>query len=297
MQQDNIEDYFNFSDEASQPLSDAEIEGLRLHFSAWTGTGPSDAAFDFWAKASYWTPGEIAALSLGKNPNQFSLADCEVRSHIYPLCREYLERAMLIARAVETEQLFERNIPGFALAWLDHWKIHYPKQLKEAVESIGHHVADWKQRYLDVSKRARELEAYLQETLGRHDTTLESLRQEITHYENWKQQALIVLSEQADDVDAKEKEIAALTSQLEQMKINGTIPPTGKSLSIREQNNLLKIVKSIAVQKYRYDPKAEKSPATANILSALELQGFSMSADTVRKYLKMAASQVPPKTN
>lgn len=54
----------------------------------------------------------------------------------------------------------------------------------------------------------------------------------------------------------------------------------------RVRRTLLTMLGAMAKQAYKYDPKDSRSPAPAAIARACEAQGVSMSAETVRRYLR-----------
>jgi len=60
-----------------------------------------------------------------------------------------------------------------------------------------------------------------------------------------------------------------------------------------ERNSLLKLVISMAIGGYSYDPGASKNEAISQITEDLEMLGLSLSDDTVRKYLQQAAAKFP----
>jgi hypothetical protein len=68
-------------------------------------------------------------------------------------------------------------------------------------------------------------------------------------------------------------------------------------LKTREKDTLLKLVIGMAVEGYRYDPKAAKNTAVADIVSDLNKLGLSLDADTVRRWLKEAAETQFEKPN
>jgi hypothetical protein len=72
------------------------------------------------------------------------------------------------------------------------------------------------------------------------------------------------------------------------------LPIYDKPLSTTERNTLLKLVIGMAVKGYRYDPAATKSTAPKEIADDLVELGITVTDDTVRKYLKEAASTVLP---
>jgi hypothetical protein len=67
-----------------------------------------------------------------------------------------------------------------------------------------------------------------------------------------------------------------------------------KALSTKERETLLKLVIAMAVDGYGHDPAASKSNVPMEIVEAVDRLGMSVSDDTVRKYLKLAADTVLP---
>ena len=68
-----------------------------------------------------------------------------------------------------------------------------------------------------------------------------------------------------------------------------------RPLGTTERNNLLKLVIGMAVKGYSHDPAALKSTASKEIADDLAALGVSITDETVRKYLKQAASVLPAK--
>jgi hypothetical protein len=62
-----------------------------------------------------------------------------------------------------------------------------------------------------------------------------------------------------------------------------------------ERKSLLKMVLGMAMNRYKYDPKAKKSPAISMIANDLNLVGITLSNDTVLAYLQEAAKKIPYK--
>ena len=69
---------------------------------------------------------------------------------------------------------------------------------------------------------------------------------------------------------------------------------SGNLLSTRERDTLLKLIIGMAVQGYKYDPTAARSPVPKEITDDLSALGISIDGDTVRKYLKEAMQKVLP---
>lgn len=72
---------------------------------------------------------------------------------------------------------------------------------------------------------------------------------------------------------------------LEEYTVSGS---QAKELDVRERESLLKLVIGMAVGRYRHELGAKKSVAVTPILQDVERLGLSVSAETVRKYLKEA---------
>lgn len=62
-----------------------------------------------------------------------------------------------------------------------------------------------------------------------------------------------------------------------------------KKENAKANTSLLKMVITMAVYGYKYDPKAKKSHVPADIVSDAELLNLTIDSDTVRKWLKEAA--------
>lgn len=74
------------------------------------------------------------------------------------------------------------------------------------------------------------------------------------------------------------------------------LAPVEKPVSTTERNTLLKLVIGMAVEGYKYDPKASKSTTPKEIADDLAGLGITITDDTVRKYLKEAAQAFLPES-
>jgi hypothetical protein len=71
-------------------------------------------------------------------------------------------------------------------------------------------------------------------------------------------------------------------------------PTAEKGLSKRERDTLLKLVIGMAIEGYCYDPTATRNEAPAEISGDLAKLGIEVTDDTVRKWLREAATTVLP---
>lgn len=71
-----------------------------------------------------------------------------------------------------------------------------------------------------------------------------------------------------------------------------TQPQDTKDFSGKERNKMLSVILAMAIDKYGYNPKANRNPASGtsrnSIKAALEKIGLEISEDTIKKYLKEA---------
>ncbi len=78
------------------------------------------------------------------------------------------------------------------------------------------------------------------------------------------------------------------------MESNSAVTPAPvPKLHTKEKDSLLKMIIVLAVEAYRYNPDDKKSTVPGEIASSAQQLGLSIDVDTVRKWLKEAASLLP----
>lgn len=93
-----------------------------------------------------------------------------------------------------------------------------------------------------------------------------------------------------DQLDQKEQKINELQAQIDQLQATAT-PATNsndKELPTRTANNAGKIISALAVELLELDITKPYGEANKNIRTAVELQGNTISDDTVATWLKIA---------
>ena len=75
---------------------------------------------------------------------------------------------------------------------------------------------------------------------------------------------------------------------------SGPAAAGAESFGTRERETLLKLLIGVALEAYRHDPSAVRSTTPGEIAGDLDKHGLSVTDDTVRKYLKEAATKVLP---
>lgn len=91
------------------------------------------------------------------------------------------------------------------------------------------------------------------------------------------------------------RELEAMSGAKNETQIIDALANVTKPLATIERDSLLKLVIGMAVKGYSYDPNAKKNSAVTEIATDLEKLGLSLSDDTIRKFLKEGAEQLPAK--
>jgi hypothetical protein len=254
--------------ESEQQRLKAEADERARHFHQ----PHANADYNHWSRAAHWSLDEAIALSFGKAPEHVRWENVKPLIHVSPFAFQYARRRDLALRAVQWEQLFDPVLPGIFLAWCKRTDNPFPAELETAVTARGVQVADWRTRH-DEAVAAAEKE-------GRE----------------W---AEFVTKQQADwsgIVKERDELIARLETRIGELEGQPSKPQEGrfeKSLGTRERESLLKLVIGLAIGGYGYDPKAARSDKTAEIAGDLAEQGIALDEDTVRKWLRLAAKQLP----
>ena len=99
----------------------------------------SNADYDHWCKATYWTLDEAIALSFGKDPEQVSW-DKLKNHHSYPpspFVEQYRKIRDLAIRAKNFNQLYDPILPSLFLAWAIRTGIEVAPELTDGIEAQG----------------------------------------------------------------------------------------------------------------------------------------------------------------
>ena len=132
---------------------------------------PSNADYDHWCKATYWTLDEAIALSFGKDPecvNWGKLKDY----HSYPpspFVEKYRKTRDLAIRANNFNQLYDPILPSLFLAWARQAGIDIAPELIEGVEAQGVVIADWKDQYDNLQIQYDQLQQKFNSLAQQHE--------------------------------------------------------------------------------------------------------------------------------
>ena len=85
-------------------------------------------------------------------------------------------------------------------------------------------------------------------------------------------------------------------TQIERMSSDAPViksDPNDKSPEPREIASMAKLLTAIAISEFGYDPTDKRSPIPREIQDLADLEGSSVSQDTIRKYLQTGAKYLP----
>jgi hypothetical protein len=231
---------------------------------------PTAAAdFEHWSKAAHWSLEEALALAFGKAPELVSWSTIHRYQQVSPFVFRYARLRDLAQRAMAWQKLFDPVLPIIFVNWAKENDIDFPADLAEKVIGRSSNSMDWKALFEQLKKQSDE------------------------HIADWRR----IVEERNDLLETSIQNCNALNSALEQCKAElaskSDRPLPEKPQSSREREGMLKVIYAMAVGGYGYVPTAGRSKLVPEILKDLELQGLSLSDDTVRRYITAACELLP----
>ena len=261
----------------------------------------TEADFEHFGRCAFLSVVEAVALSLGKDPNfvTWDLVRPYLGKSLFAL--EFAKRLDLVERAVIWQELPEFFTPLDFLTWAHKYKLSVPDAFIKCTFARGEPIQYWHDL---CAAYAVELSATRNELQATRDA-LANLQKECHECEEEGQRTFeewLTAQEQIAGLKVMHEEgIASLRDALAQATSNNSalLEQTKSKLAeaiqddaigTTERKSLLTIVIASAVGGYGYDPKSNKSPAATEIASEAQRLGLKTSDDTVRKYLKEAAT-------
>lgn len=226
------------------------------------------ADFVYWAKFANWKIDEAIALILGRSPATATWSNLKYHGSTLPLSAQFARIQALAARAIEWRQLHDPVAPGIFLAWAKRYELPVPAALEEQVQKFGHFIGDWKTNYDKLKARHDESEA-----------TWQALHEK----------AMGIIAERDASIDTLMAEVSRLRSSV--TVPTAEQPRPASELGAKERDSLLKMVLGMAIAYHGFEADKERSTTVGEIASELMRVGISVSEDTIRKYLRMAADE------
>jgi hypothetical protein len=256
----------------------ADIEEQQRFFNK-----PSAAVdLEHWAAMAMWSLEEAIPLTFGKDPNvvQWTSVSASTSS---AFTIAFAKRRQIVLRAKATGVLSDPTSPDAFITWAKRNNIPFPAELETKLAGRGEFIGDWKTLYDRLKEGFDELNRRNADLLKSHEELVTS-RSELIEIAKEKSEMIATL--QAGRA-ALEERISALEAARQESE--------PKELKTRERDSALKLIIGMAVEGYRYNPKANRNEATREIAEDLEKVGVPLDQDTVRKWLTEAKELLPPK--
>jgi len=122
-------------------------ELIEFEANQWFNKPSSQARFDFWCKAEYWTLEEATILSLGKEPNKVRWEDFRPEHFTFRFSREFRDRRELTKRADTMGNLSDPIRPKKFLEWAKRKELSYAPELEIIITRENGVDTSWKVKY------------------------------------------------------------------------------------------------------------------------------------------------------
>ncbi len=251
---------------------------------------PADA--NRWAARVYWTPDEIAALSLGKCP--WSLNRGTVAGFVSNwFSVEFCHRWDILCRAVHMGCLPERCPPNRAIEWLNEAGIPCDEALIQEVNK-RHPIVDWMHAYHQSRASYERNQAEMRDIVERY-------RQ--AHAEAYNAAATLARQcgdhwELIEQLLEREHELAARVFEL-QTRCSASDDDSAAEndnsrdeIAPKKQTSLDWMIAGLAIEGYGYDPASPRSPIPRDIESDIAKVGGSLGAETISKHIRDACKRL-----
>lgn len=207
-----------------------------------------------WGRKPYWTPEQAAALAIGRG-----FGSSEAKKHLV----EDDDWRRLVDQ-FEPDRHFDRLVEAVREA-------QRTQELPQVILPVV--FLDWaRKRGIRFPRLLEVAVGEAQAGIAELEDRLEALRAKIQEL-------------------TRERNDLRYQVERERSRNQDTQVQAPKPLTTRETDTLLKMVIGMAIDAYRYDPKAGKSTVPREIADALTELGIEVSDDTVRKWLKRAADE------
>ncbi len=251
-----------------------------------------DASFHKWAMRAYWTPAEIAALSLGKHPWSLNEERGEAHRDSW-ISWEFFERDDIFTRAAEKGLISWECSPPKAIEFMKQRGISYPALLEEAVSRL-HRLVNWEQAYSDVLAWAKANQLEHQRQLAEYQTALEGVLDDYFNSEAKLKEAIALIK----DLIAENAEV---TQRLEQMEASVSAPQASETRAANDNDGDLPpklrksyevMIAAMAIFGYGFDPASEKSDIGTDLAGDIAKLGKELTPPVVANHVRACCKRL-----
>jgi hypothetical protein len=223
-----------------------------------------------WARKPYWTPREAIDLSLNFDPYTTNgwRGDAPETSDTI---REREDRFRILERAQEIGSIAEKASALDYIRWLEQRGYYVSEGWRRAVGlAVGNEWRPSEDPPFGTKSENEDLRRQVTEQAAR-----------IVELEEKLQRRAEEIGSSADDVERLKKRIKELSDD--------PVSPTGKAAQSKKIAYLEKALLAAVVDGHKYDPRSAKSDVPAQVADKATELGLSLTAQTVRKYLRESA--------
>ena len=216
--------------------------------------------YELCRRASYWTVEEGVALFLDKEPSLFNSETLKDSPRDHPTVSAFFEWLELAKRATHVSRLSTTPTPEEFLEWR---------------KALG---SDWDQD---------EIQAFLLKEQD-NGNPLSAIDYRASYFA--LETAYQTVLKQVEDLQV---EVVELGNWMPSPDFEVETKPRRNGFDDRQRKSLLKVVLSLAISKYRFNPKLSKNAAPKNMENATAECGLAVTDETIRSHLKEAVHLFP----
>jgi hypothetical protein len=268
-------------------IEQAELEEKRRFYNQ----PGANADFDHWSRMADWRLDEAVALSMGKEPSVVNPKSLEPFVRVSAFAERYFKLRELAQRAARWEKLFDPVLPGIYIAWAEQNEIEFSAELKRLVVARGNTIGNWRSAHDRLKSNFDKLKDEYTKLQSQNDELLKINSENIEKMTS----AFNEVIGQRDAAYGRLKELADQNTETVASPRVETLPQEEQEegeTSVREQNNMRRLIIAMAHAKYHFHPSRSKNSAASNIVTALNNLELKMSEGTVLTHLRKAAALV-----
>lgn len=232
-----------------------------------SGTSSKKPDYDYWGQFALWEFDQFVALSLGFDPE--IVTPQAIKSSRFPekvrICYQKQFALFDSHRQAARFNNPHNNSPSHWLSWAETNALVCPAPLIAAVLKHGGKMVNWR-------VESEKLSAELGKGVEAHKAEVERLQK---------------------DVQGVRVENEELCRELERLKKDMRIEADERELTESERRSVRKIIITMAMRRYQYDPSQPRSDIANKIVSDAAELGLRIDDNTVRDWLRKSATILP----
>ncbi|WP_284180372.1 hypothetical protein [Rhabdaerophilum sp. SD176] len=226
----------------------------------------AQAEFDYWTKVPTWSPEEIVALSLSKDPRFVSSEKFVQSTRGTVFSATYFERLEIVQRHQAAGELDDRTRSTRVIEWAEEYDFPMPNALVERVQQL---------EQKRMKKRNTQVGTLSASAIEATASVLQALPDHVT-------EAVNATSEPGDS-PGHSFEAPTPPSAPTELEI---LDPNEQPLHPKQRKTLLILVGAMVLSSYRYKPGSDMGALTHTLETQLIKLGVPLHKDTIRGFVR-----------